>query len=112
MIDWMQVRQLQDDVGAEDMDEVIQLFLDEVDEAMQNLETQYETMPPNDRSAAFHFLKGCASNLGFKTFADQCGAGEESAKAGNEPEFKVSDLTRLYASSKASFLADKNLHLN
>ncbi len=107
MIDWVQVRQLQADVGAEDMDEVVELFLDEVDEAMENLEAEYDAMVFNDRSAAFHFLKGCASNLGFKTFADQCSQGEEVTKAGSEPDFKVADLVQLYASSKASFLANR-----
>ncbi|KAB7614675.1 Hpt domain-containing protein [Amylibacter sp. SFDW26] len=107
MIDWAQVRQLQEDVGADEMDEVVELFLDEVDEVMENLATGYEAMAPNDRSAAFHLLKGCASNLGFKTFADQCSQGEDVTKAGNEPDFKVADLVQVYASSKASFMANK-----
>ena len=99
-------------VGAEDMDEVVELFLDEVDEAMQNLEIKYDEMGANDRSAAFHFLKGCASNLGFKNFADQCGQGEEVTKAGNEPDFKITYLKQIYISSKENFLNEKTAQLS
>ena len=66
MIDWQQVRQLRDDVGKEEMVEVVVLFLSEVDEAIENLQAEYAVMTTQDRSAAFHFLKGCAANLGFK----------------------------------------------
>ena len=82
MIDWAQARQLQEDVGKEEMAEVVELFLSEVDEAMETLQNGYDTIPAEDRAAAFHFLKGCASNLGFKTFGDQCSLGEEVTKGG------------------------------
>ncbi len=38
MIGWQQVRQLQEDVGKEEVPEVIELFLCEVDEAMTELD--------------------------------------------------------------------------
>ena len=34
MIDWASVSELRDEVGAEDFDEVVELFLEEVDEAI------------------------------------------------------------------------------
>jgi hypothetical protein len=34
MIDWACVSELRDEVGAEDFDEVVELFLEEVDEAI------------------------------------------------------------------------------
>ena len=104
MIDWQQVRQLQQDVGAEEMSEVVELFLCEVDEAIEMLQNDYTNMSAADRSASFHFLKGCASNLGFKDFGDQCSEGEEITKTGAEPEFQIADLALLYASSKEQFL--------
>jgi hypothetical protein len=103
MIDWQQVRQLQEDVGAEEMGEVVELFLCEVDEAVEVLQNEYATLATSDRSAAFHFLKGCASNLGFKDFGDQCSIGEEITKTGGEPDFEISDLVSLYVSSKEHF---------
>lgn len=103
MIDWAQARQLQDDVGKAEMAEVVELFLSEVDDAMETLQNGYDAMPAEDRSASFHFLKGCASNLGFKTFGDQCSLGEEITKGGGVPDFEISDLTAIYASSKQQF---------
>ena len=37
MIDWARVSELRDEVGAEDFDEVVELFLEEVDEAIAAL---------------------------------------------------------------------------
>ena len=39
MIDWTRVSELRDEVGAEDFDEVVELFLEEVDEAIKILRT-------------------------------------------------------------------------
>lgn len=103
MIDWQQARQLQEDVGKAEMAEVVELFLSEVDEAIEILQNEYATMPASDRSASFHFLKGCASNLGFKAFGEQCAQGEEIIKAGAEPDFQISDLVAIYANSKQQF---------
>jgi len=103
MIDWQQARQLQHDVGKDEMVEVVELFLSEVDEAIETLQKTYDEMSASDRSAAFHFLKGCASNLGFQAFGVQCGQGEEATKSGQEPEFGVADLVNLYTRSKQQF---------
>ena len=37
MIDWARVSELRHEVGAEDFDEVVELFLEEVDEAIAAL---------------------------------------------------------------------------
>jgi HPt (histidine-containing phosphotransfer) domain-containing protein len=111
MIDWAQARQLQEDVGKEEMAEVVELFLSEVDEAMETLQNSYDTIPAEDRAAAFHFLKGCASNLGFKTFGDQCSLGEEITKGGGVPDFEISDLAAIYASSKQQFTGEFDAEL-
>ncbi len=111
MIDWAQARQLQDDVGKEEMAEVVELFLAEVDEAMEILQSGYDAMSAQDRSASFHFLKGCASNFGFKAFGDQCSLGEEITKTGGVPGFQISDLAATYASSKQQFTGEYDAEL-
>ncbi|MBE9476404.1 MAG: hypothetical protein IME92_04605, partial [Proteobacteria bacterium] len=50
MINWQQARQLQDDVGKDEMAEVVDLFLSEVDDAIGNLQDAYATMSATDRS--------------------------------------------------------------
>jgi HPt (histidine-containing phosphotransfer) domain-containing protein len=75
MIDWTRVRALRDEIGAEDFDEVVALFLDEVGEAAGKL----DSAPPGELPAALHFLKGSAMSIGFADFAALCGAGEKEA---------------------------------
>lgn len=111
MIDWQQVQQLQEDVGKEEMEEVIELFMSEVDEAMEKLEANYAGMVPSDRSAAFHFLKGCASNLGFRAFGTKCSLGEEATKDGNDPSFQISELVAIYENSKQVFFQNYHVEL-
>ncbi len=111
MIDWQQVRQLQEDVGKEEMTEVVELFLSEVDEAMETLTVNYADMPPDERSAAFHFLKGCAANLGFETFGNRCAEGESVTKSGAKPSFTISDLMGIYTKSKQAFSDNFNSQL-
>ena len=57
MIDWARVSELRDEVGAEDFDEVVELSLEEVDEAIAALRdlTDLSELEPQ-----CHFLKGSA----------------------------------------------------
>lgn len=66
MIDWTRVEELKSDVGADEFDEVVELFFMEV-------ETAIEALPDaTDRDAALHFIKGCALNLGLVDLAALC----------------------------------------
>ncbi len=103
MINWQQARQLQQDVGKDEMAEVVELFISEVDEAIETLRNNYSTMAASEKTAAFHFLKGCALNLGFNTFGAQCGLGEEITQSGKEPDFGITDFLDVYARSKQQF---------
>ena len=62
MIDWDRVRELRAEVGEDAFDEVVELFLDEVDESVESL------TPGCDVPAALHFIQGSAENLGLKEF--------------------------------------------
>ena len=48
MIDWARVSELRDEVGAEDYDDVVELFLEEVDEAIVALRdlTDFSELEP------------------------------------------------------------------
>jgi HPt (histidine-containing phosphotransfer) domain-containing protein len=100
MIDWNQLRQLQDDVGKDEMKEIVEVFILEVDEAIETLESNYNNLSFDDRCASFHFLKGCASNLGFKDFGNQCSAGEDASENRENPNFNITELTALYVGTK------------
>ena len=101
MIDWTQVDGLRADMG-ESFDEVVDVFLQEVDAGMRALDTP---VPAQALAGKLHFLKGAALNLGFSAFAALCARAEEDAGAGH-PETVDLDAIRLsYTESREAFLA-------
>lgn len=101
MIDWERVAQLREEVGPEDFGEVVELFLEEVDEAIRRL-TQISV---RDRlEEELHFLKGSALNLGFVRFGQLCQEGEKLAARGEEGAVDVGAILACYGVSRALFL--------
>lgn len=72
MIDWERVAELQEEVGTEDFYEVVELFFEEVEEALDRLVTQNVAT-----AESLHFLKGSALNLGFEELAALCKVAEQ-----------------------------------
>ncbi|MEX3316191.1 Hpt domain-containing protein [Sulfitobacter sp. PS-8MA] len=103
MIDWARVLVLREEVGAKDFAEVVDLFLDEVQEALLRLQGP---MTADQFEAELHFLKGSALNLGFAAFADLCEAEERQASAGQNPAGCIPALRSCYARSRAVFLKE------
>ena len=102
MIDWARVDELRDEVGAEDFDEVVELFLEEVDEMIVRL---IHTPDPATYEEDLHFLKGSALNLGFSDFSNLCAIGERSAAAGASNTIDIQAVIGSYHASRAEFLA-------
>jgi HPt (histidine-containing phosphotransfer) domain-containing protein len=109
MIDWSQIKQLEDDIGAEDFGEVIVIFLEEVEETIDKLRSG-DAFPVDEIESTMHFLKGSALNLGFQDFADLCSDGESKAKNGAGTEVALSQVVSLYDASKVEFLANAATH--
>lgn len=83
MIDWIRVRELRDEIGAEDFAEVVLMFLQEADDVvarMRNSVVPGGVIPGG--GADLHFLRGAALNLGFRAIANLCHEGECRAKEG------------------------------
>lgn len=97
MIDWDRVSELRDEVGAEDFDEVVEIFLDEADAEVAKL-PHLSDAPGIE--ALLHFLKGSALNLGLSEFADRCSAGERLARDGGT-RVDVAAIVACYDASKA-----------
>lgn len=97
MIDWDKVAELRDEVGPQGFDEVIDLFLDEVESALVLLGQQGRRPGPD-----LHFIQGCASNLGFTDLARLCREEELRAVAGETCDAAAVDAC--YRQSKAVFL--------
>ena len=101
MIDWARVSELRDEVGAEDFDEVVELFLEEVDEAIVALRdlTDLSALEPQ-----CHFLKGSALSIRFREFANLCQAGEAAAAAGQGADVDISAIVQSYAEAREVFI--------
>lgn len=102
MIDWTRVRELRDEVGAEDFDEVVELFIEEVDEVTARLRF---TPEPTALEADFHFLKGSALSLGFEDFAALCQKGETASAQGRSGDVDLALIISSYEVSKSTFLS-------
>lgn len=73
MIDWARIDELCREIGADGFAEVVEIFLEEVAEALGDL----ATLPPGPgRARRLHFLTGSALNLGFVEMAALCRAAE------------------------------------
>lgn len=109
MIQWSRVRQLRDEVGADEFDEVVEIFLDEVQEVIAKMrnDTARTEMEQN-----LHFLKGSALSFGFDTFSKLCQDGERRAAAGESEAVDLDEIFTAYDDAKALFQAglDQNLH--
>lgn len=94
MIDGNRVVELRRDVGEADFDEIVQLFLSEVEALLHLLED-----PESDTALHMHALKGCALNLGFSTLAALCTEYESSART----RIDLPPIFECYEESRAAF---------
>jgi HPt (histidine-containing phosphotransfer) domain-containing protein len=106
MIDWPRVNELRDEVGAEDFAEVVEIFLEEVEEVISKLEGGDRAQLEQD----LHFLKGSALNLGFEEFSTLCLAGERQSSQGAAATVDVGGIIANFQASKSAFLTGLSQH--
>lgn len=99
MIDWERVRELRGEIGADDFAEVVEMFLEEADDAITRLS---RALTAKAMEADLHFLKGAALNLGFFALSGLCQDGERRA-AGGSAELDLQGVAQVYTASKAAF---------
>jgi HPt (histidine-containing phosphotransfer) domain-containing protein len=103
MIDWERVAALRDEVGPEDFDEVVEIFLEEVDAEIGALDA---ALPQPELEAKLHFLKGSALNLGFSDFSGLCQQGEIGLKNNSGGAVDLDQITSTYFASRDAFLTE------
>ena len=101
MIDWDRVAQLRDEVGPDDFAEVVELFLEEVEEVTGRLAAGAEA---EALAEDLHFLKGSALNLGFERLGVMCQEAERLAARGEAGAVSVAPILACYEASRRSFL--------
>lgn len=103
MIDWDRVAALREEVGPEDFDEVVELFLSEVDEEIEKLAQAPAGVQLGEK---LHFLKGSALSLGFREFSGLCQSGETGLSADPNTPVDVDALISSYTASREVFVTD------
>jgi HPt (histidine-containing phosphotransfer) domain-containing protein len=101
MIDWPRVTELREEVGAEDFGEVVDLFLEEVEEVIGKLA---KTTDRAQLEQDLHFLKGSALSLGFQSFSSLCQDGERKSSRGEAETVDVPAIIAEYQTSKTVFI--------
>ncbi len=101
MIDWARVTELREETGADDFAEIVEIFLEEVEEEIGKLHDQ---TGGEILVAAFHLLKGCALNLGFERFSDLCQSAETAAANARAATVDIAKIESAYQASKTEFL--------
>jgi len=103
MIAWSRVNELREEIGKEDFDEVVTLFLREVEEVIGRL----RDAPEIERMEAdLHFVRGSALNLGFRSLAELCDLGERQCAAGAANEVRLEEIIGAYERSKTRFQSE------
>jgi len=96
MIDRSRLSELKKEIGEEDFGEVAQIFLVEMGEILSALSAESARVT----AAAFHGLRGSASNLGFSGFALACDGAEKRCLKGETVE--MAPLVALFQASVAA----------
>jgi HPt (histidine-containing phosphotransfer) domain-containing protein len=102
MIDWTRAGELRQEIGDDGFAEVVELFLDEVEDVVMRLGS---APTPATYEQDLHFLKGSAWNLGFTHFGALCQDGERRAAKGDGAGVDIGAVIESYGASKAVFMA-------
>ncbi|WP_170606467.1 Hpt domain-containing protein [Ruegeria arenilitoris] len=108
MINWPRVKQLWDEVGSDEFEAILRIFLREVQGVILRLQQETER---GQIEQNLHFLKGSASSLGFDQVSKLCQDGERRAAAGNEMDAHVAEIVAAFYASKTEFDTERKRHL-
>lgn len=109
MISWERVNELRDDVGEDDFDAVVEIFMEEVDEVIDRLRQVTDT---SNLENDLHFLKGSALNLGFAALSKICHDGELAAASKDASAVDLRAVISVYERSKIQFFAQARTCFN
>lgn len=100
VVDWDRVCELREEIGSDDFNEVLQLFLEEAEEVIARLGAAGEAAA---LESDLHCLKGSALNLGLTVLARICQDGERRSATGSV-DVSVSDITLCYRQSREALV--------
>lgn len=95
MIDWDRVSELKAEVGEEDFAEVLEMFIEEVEEALMGLGKPDAHLIRE----GLHFVKGSALNIGLSELSEMCREAESSMKNGLSQQVDFEAIHRAFSAS-------------
>ncbi len=100
MIDWIRIDELRDEVGQDDFGDIVGVFFEEAQEALENLRRADTVVT---LLGQLHFLQGSALNLGFSNFAAICRNEENSLQKDPSHKVEIDKIYGVFSSSKQQF---------
>ena len=107
MVDWSRVKDLRSEVGLDDFEEIVAMFLEETDAVIRELS---ERTVAKSLESDLHFLKGSALNIGLASFARLCQQGEKNSSNGGT-EVDLDEIVRVYWQSRNDLLEQLSTHI-
>lgn len=95
MIDRSRIAELRDEVGQDDLLEVVALFCEEVEETLLRLSQPPVRVTAHD----LHFLKGSALNIGMTEVSEKCSTFEKALRADPDARLDLEELTAAFHES-------------
>ncbi|MBT8475023.1 MAG: Hpt domain-containing protein [Rhodobacteraceae bacterium] len=105
MISWKRMDELRAELGDDDFEEVVGLFLDEVEGALQRLAA---TQSASALQEDLHALRGSALNLGMQQLATLCREAETMLERGDPGLPDIAPIAAAFDASRA-LLAENRL---
>ena len=102
MIDTVRLSELRNEVGKDDLAEVVLLFCEEFEEALQRIDP--EVVGP--LMEELHFLKGSALNIGLADVGNLCGTVERKVRQGGCVVSDIAHIGEAFRSSRQMLLAE------
>lgn len=96
MINWDRINELRQEVGEEDLAEVLVLFCEEVEEVLDQL----DTVLPDAMPSQLHFLKGSALNIGLTEVGKLCRTEEEKLARDSAANAEIPAIRAAYLTAK------------
>ena len=96
MVNWDRISELREEVGEDDLSEVVLLFFEEVEEVLAIL----DAAAPIEMPGHLHFLKGSALSIGFAAVSNRCEAEEARLKENPNAVPDIQGIRADYSASK------------
>lgn len=101
MINMDRISELRDEVGSDDLAEVIQMFCEEVEETLNRI----SRMSGSDVQEDLHFLKGSALNIGLDEVGKLCQEAESALELDATSQPDVESISEAFQSARARLLS-------